>query len=177
MNEKPVCQQCSLPVKARGLCERHYKKLRAAGGTNKYERHGMRHSREYLIWKSMNGRCYSPGNTSYARYGGRGITVSAEWRHSFTAFYQDMGPRPSALHSIERLDNNGPYAKWNCIWATADVQMRNKRKPLATLTSAGLEMSMADWARGLNVDYRLLWRRKQDGWSDGDIVGRAKWKR
>jgi hypothetical protein len=126
----------------------------------------MRHSPEYAIWKSMKGRCYIESNTSYDRYGGRGITVSDEWRGSFIAFYRDMGPRPNVRHSIERLDNNGPYSRENCIWATDDIQRRNKRKPMTVLKLKGVEMTMADWARGLNVDYRLLWRRKQDGWSD-----------
>lgn len=29
----------------------------------------------YTIWKGMRGRCYSPGNSAYTNYGGRGIVV------------------------------------------------------------------------------------------------------
>jgi hypothetical protein len=45
------------------------------------------------------------------------------------AFFLDMGPRPSLAHSIERRDVDGNYCKENCLWATAEMQRRNKRAP------------------------------------------------
>lgn len=63
----------------------------------------------------------------YADYGGRGIRVCPEWRNSFEQFLADMGPRPSNKYSIERLYVDGDYAPWNCIWASSEIQERNKR--------------------------------------------------
>jgi hypothetical protein len=76
----------------------------------------------------MKARCSNPNNLKYHRYGGRGIKVSEEWENSFRVFYSDMGSRPSAKHSLERVDNDRGYCKENCTWATILEQARNKGK-------------------------------------------------
>jgi hypothetical protein len=83
---------------------------------------------EYNSWVGMINRCTNPKHRSFKEYGGRGIKVCKRWRRSFAAFLEDMGPRPTPQHTIDRKNNDGGYTKRNCRWATRSQQNLNRRK-------------------------------------------------
>ena len=95
--------------------------------------HGDAKTRLYRIWAGIKTRCYTPSNTSYARYGGRGIAMCDEWRDSFEAFRDwamATGYDPNAKRgdcTIDRVNVNGNYEPSNCRWASVAEQNRNQR--------------------------------------------------
>ena len=110
----------------------------------------------------MNGRCYVRTNTSYIRYGARGITVCDRWRNSFEAFLQDVGERPSDDMSIERIDNTKGYEPGNVRWATRLEQGANKRNN-RRITINGETKTAAEWVRATGIKRSTLWMRANRG--------------
>lgn len=125
---------------------------------------GMSHTPEYAVWVAMLGRCEDEKDSSYTRYGGRGIRVCDKWKQDFFSFLNDMGPRPSEKHTIERVDNSGPYSPENCCWALPHQQARNKRSNV-WITYEGETMILQDWADGAGLFSKTLANRLARGWS------------
>ena len=111
---------------------------KASCGCLSGEQHGLSKTPEYFAWKAMRERCSNTKHPEYFRYGGRGIAVCARWNKSFMSFFSDLGSRPSAQHSLDRIDVNGNYESTNCRWATSHTQSKNRRRfviPAAELST------------------------------------------
>jgi hypothetical protein len=113
----------------------------------------------------MKQRCHNPRNKGYRNYGGRGIEVCGRWRDSFDAFYSDMGARPSPRHSLERINNDGPYEPGNVRWATKVEQANNKRDS-HRIIFGGRTMSLAEAERESGISQKVLWYRINKGWPE-----------
>lgn len=126
--------------------------------------HGLTDTGEYRIYRNMLRRCCSPKDKRYSDYGGRGIGVCESWRDSFEAFYTDMGPRPSSNHSLDRINNDGWYSLENCKWSTGVEQQNNTRRNVI-VEHDSRSLTLAQWARELNVNTSTLRKRLSRGWS------------
>lgn len=107
-------------------------------------KHGLKGTPEYVIWVGLRARCANTKSISHANYGGRGIKVCERW-DKFENFLSDMGVRPSPLHSIDRIDNDGNYEPGNCRWATRVEQNSNTRRN-RIVTYRGQEMTITEAA-------------------------------
>ncbi len=101
-----------------------------SGGRNLTRRHPA-----YNRWQNIRQRTTNPNHPRYKDWGGRrtylcpaGIFIVAEWR-DFARFIEDIGEPPGRrydLYSIDRINNDGPYAPGNVCWSTAAQQRENQ---------------------------------------------------
>lgn len=148
----------------------------------KIETHGESHqggkgTPEYRSWLRMRERCYYEKGVNYDNYGGRGVRVCDRWRNSFSAFLEDMGRKPAASHTLDRIDSNLSYScgkceecllnQWpaNCRWADSSTQQNNKTNN-KILEFNGKRQTMAQWAEELGINKKTLKARLgKYGWS------------
>lgn len=119
-------------------------------------------------WRGMHNRCGNPNAKAYPRYGGRGITVCAEWA-SFRKFLADMGEKPEGC-SLDRKNNDKGYSKANCRWATDIEQNRNRGQFNRLLRYKGVQKCAAAWASAAGISRELFHWRLQNGWGMGQAL-------
>lgn len=125
---------------------------------------GGKSTREWATWANMRSRCSLVTHPQYSEYGGRGITIDPAWE-DFSTFLADMGPRPSNKHSLDRVNNDLGYSRENCRWATR-IEQNNNTRFNHRVTVNGLTMTIAQWARALNVTRNEL---KSQGKKSGSL--------
>lgn len=118
------------------------------------------------VWRGIIHRCTNPKSPAYPRYGGRGIKVCKRWRESVWAFLEDMGPRPTPAHTVERIDGARGYEPGNCRWATRKEQARNRPERNVRLTCQGRTMLMVEWAEETGIPLGTLHARLKRGWPE-----------
>lgn len=136
---------------------------------------GERRTPEYNAWNKAKARCGNPNNKKYPDYGERGISVCHEWKSDFMAFLNHIGPRPSPLHSIDRIDNSKNYEPGNVRWATAAEQAKNRRSTIR-VDWLGQNLCLKDVAKQENVYYPMLVYHFHQGMPLSDCISLLKSK-
>lgn len=122
----------------------------------------------YHVWYKMKRRCENPDDSSYFRYGSRGIAVCDEWQN-YEAFvdwalangYDANAPKGEC--TIERIDVNGDCEPTNCRWANTKEQANNRRNN-RTLTYKGKTLTIAQWAEETGLRHAVILNRINQGW-------------
>ena len=130
--------------------------------------HGMYGTPEYRSWQHMKSRCFNPNHKNYLDYGGRGIKVCDLWLN-FENFLADMGLKPTAKYSIDRIDNDGDYCPDNCKWSTQTEQVNNRRSN-RLITIDDVTLTIAQWAKKMGFGKKVIGDRLKLGWSEFDAV-------
>ncbi len=133
-------------------------------------RHGKYHTRLYTIWGNMKQRCGNPRNTSFRRYGGRGIKVCQEWANSFEAFYKwAMAHGYADNLQIDRIDNDGDYTPDNCRWIPQSENLNHTSRNVF-ITIDGDKKTVAEWAKITGVNEKTIRNRLKAGKSPEDAI-------
>ena len=122
--------------------------------------HGMSRTRTYTIWRGIVARTTKRTDKSHL-YFDKGIRICDRWL-SFKNFYADMGEAPNGM-SIDRIDGSKGYEPSNCRWATP-VEQANNTSRNRFIFANGKSMTVAMWAREINVKPNTIYYRLCRGW-------------
>jgi hypothetical protein len=124
-------------------------------------RNGNSRHPNYWVWIDMIRRCSDPSRLDYCYYGKRGIKVDERWK-CFDTFVADVGDRPSANHTLDRIDTNGNYTKSNCRWLHKSEQNSNKRNN-RLIEFNGEVLSLKQWSSRLAISESTIRTRLNKG--------------
>lgn len=112
---------------------------------------------EYKTYHSAKRRCNCEKATNYKWYGGRGIKFLFD---NFIQFYNEVGPKPSPKHSIDRINYDGNYEPGNVRWADSATQHANCRDFRSIrLTHNGKTQKLSEWSKDFNIKSGTLYKR------------------
>lgn len=150
------------PFRSTQSCGCLYKEVRRTCAVKHGEISNRTPSPEYRAYYQALNRCQNPHYYLFAQYGGRGI----EFRFvSFNEFLIDIGRRPTANHSLDRIDVDGHYEKGNVRWATREEQANNKRNN-RRVTVEGVTRQVGDWMGTLGLARGTFDTRMARGWCE-----------
>lgn len=125
----------------------------------------------YESWRCMLWRCGPTASPRHKRWYAH-VSVCERWRDNFHAFLEDVGPRPSKAHSLDRFpDNGGNYEPGNVRWATSIEQNRNRRPrtPRILVDYQGRRVGVGELCALTGLTEHCVRERISKGW-DGDRI-------
>ena len=109
---------------------------------------------EYSLEEKLHGmkqRCYNQNFPGYEYWGGKGVIICNEWLQDTKAFIKWALENGYKLgDTIDRIDNNGPYAPWNCRFVGMKAQQNNKSNNVR-LTVGRTTRTLSQWSDYLGI--------------------------
>lgn len=136
----------------------------------------------YKCWNHMISRCYKESDKSYSRYGGKGVSVCAEWLNfqQFAEWYYSNYPNDGIKYQLDKdikIDGNKLYSPRLCLFVTAKENIIKANAKHYNLTSpAGINhaiYNMSEFCRENNLTMSAATlvsrglRRAHKGWTAG----------
>ena len=141
-------------------------------GCSHGEFHKKSNTKLYHVWSGIQERCHKNYTTEKNKknYQEKGVIVCAEWRNSFTAFYEwSIANGYKEGLQLDRRDNNGNYEPSNCRYVTQTVNIGN-RQITKFITIYGEKKTVAEWSRVSGFPYKTLYNRLNKPWNDNTIL-------
>lgn len=116
----------------------------------------------YNLWKGVKSRVYNKNSQDYINYGGRGVNMYDDWVNDFKAFSkymeENLGDKPSKVHSLDRVNNELGYIPGNLRWATPTEQKNNQRprKDSIWIMKDGEMVLLVDVSEKLNINHKKI---------------------
>lgn len=108
------------------------------------------------IFTGMKSRCYSDGDSSYNRYGARGIKICDEWLNNPKSFEDwSLSNGYADNLTIDRIDENKDYCPENCRWIPKELNAKYK-STTRMLNVDGVSHTGREWASILNISTNLI---------------------
>ena len=121
---------------------KRYGKLRRDA---KLFRRGSLEETLYHVWYNMIDRCTNKRHPAYARYGGRGVTVCADWQ-TFVVFLEWAVKDYKFGLWLDRENPNKDYYPLNCRWITPN-ESRDNLPNSCIITAFGETKTASKWTK------------------------------
>ena len=145
----------------------------------KHGKADLKNNRLYRIWNAIKTRCYNDKTLSWKNYGGRGISMTLEWRNNFEVFEKwAVNNGYDASLSIDRIDVNGNYEPSNCRWVDEKTQSRNRRnnrQDTVKITAFGETQAIGNWLEDPRCAVKsiaTICYRIGSGWTPEDAISK-----
>ncbi len=124
---KYICSDCGKELISpyRYIVNKENPKCRSCSYTKHGDNKTGNTTRLYNIWSNMIQRCENKNNSSYFKYGKKGVKVCNEWKDYSNFKEWALQNNYTDELTIDRINSNGNYQSNNCQWIT---HFENSRK-------------------------------------------------